>query len=337
MESNLPANEAPSRHAPETPARPTHPYRAFAMRIGLGIAIVGFLLWHYDARPALRTLARESPLYFTATVAIYLAGQVMSAWRWQLLAAVLNLRGPFAEFMRYYFVGVFTNLFVPGLVGGDAARAFYLGRRHGRMGEAIATALADRGYGLLALFWFAALIALTMNHGTLTPNVTRPIVAVAMVTFAGYLASPLIARLIHLTPRPIRRAIGIITPYLHKPAAVLPAIVVSMILQASLVVCQYVLALGLGLHLPLSMFLLIVPISGVLASLPLTLNGLGLRETAYLFLFGMAGVSRDHAIALGLLFFAATIVGGLFGAIAFVTTEVPKPHPLVDSHLTNAV
>src|SRR5271166_3394565 len=119
MESNLPANEAPSHHAPEAPARPAHPYRAFAMRIGLGIAIVGFLLWHYDARPALRTLARERPLYFTATVAIYLAGQVMSAWRWQLLAAVLNLRGPFAEFMRYYFIGVFTNLFVPGLVGGD--------------------------------------------------------------------------------------------------------------------------------------------------------------------------------------------------------------------------
>ena len=83
-----------------------------------------------------------------------------------------------------------------------------------------------------------------------------------------------------------------------------------MLLQAILAVCQYVLALGLGLHLPLSMFLLIVPISGVLASLPVTLNGLGLRETAYLFLFGMAGVGRDDAIALGLLYFSATMLGG---------------------------
>ena len=337
MESNLPANEAPSHHAPEAPARPAHPYRAFAIRIGLGLAIVGFLLWHYDARPALRTLARERLLYFVATVAIYVAGQVMSAWRWPLVAAVLDLRGPFLEFMRYYFVGVFTNLFVPGLVGGDAARAFYLGRRHGRMGEAIASAVADRGYGLLALVWLAGLVAMTMNHGTLTASVIRPIVVVGVVTFTAYLASPLIARLIHLTPRPIRRALGIIAPYLHKPAAVLPAIILSMILQASLALCQYILALGLGLHLPLSMFLLIVPISGVLASLPVTLNGLGLRETAYLFLFGMAGVSRDDAIALGLLLFAATMVGGLFGAIAFITTEVPTPRAQVDTQLTNAV
>jgi hypothetical protein len=196
--------------------------------------------------------------------------------------------------------------------------------------------VADRGYGLLSLFWFAALIAITLNHGTLPPNVIKPVVMVGIVTLAAFLASPLIAQLIHFAPRPVRRALGLVAPYLHKPVAVLPAIVISMILQAILGICQYVLALGLGLHLPLSIFLLIVPIAGVLASLPLTLNGLGLRETAYLFLFGMAGVSRDNAIALGLLYFSATTVGGLFGGIAFVTTEVPAPRSQVDTQLTNA-
>ena len=85
------------------------------------------------------------------------------------------------------------------------------------------------------------------------------------------------------------------------------------------------------------MFLLIVPISGVLASLPVTLNGLGLRETAYLFLFGMAGVSRDDAIALGLLYFAATMVGGLFGGYRVRHHRGSDPRPQVDSQLTNAI
>ena len=45
-------------------------------------------------------------------------------------------------------------------------------RRHsGRMGEAIASVVADRGIGLLALFWLAAVIAMTLNHGTLAPKV----------------------------------------------------------------------------------------------------------------------------------------------------------------------
>jgi uncharacterized membrane protein YbhN (UPF0104 family) len=128
-----------------------------------------------------------------------------------------------------------------------------------------------------------------------------------------------------------------IAPYLHQPAAILPAIVLTMIFQAGLAVCQYLLALGLGLHLPISVFVLIVPISGVLAAMPLTLNGLGLRETAYLFLFGMAGVSRDEAIALGLLYFLATMIGGLFGAIAFVTTEVPAARQHIDIQAKSAI
>lgn len=334
MVNNLPATESQLIDASPSPATS---YRAFAIRFGLGFVIVGFLLWRFDARPALHLLARERALYFAAAIAIFLAGQFLCFLRWRLLAAALNLNSTFGVFIRYGFIGLFTNRFVPGIIGGDAARAFYLGRRHGRIGEAIASTVADRAYGLLGLFWFAALIAVTMNHGRLDPKVIRPIIIVGIVGLVGYFASPIIARLIHLTPRPIRRGLGILAPYLHRPTAVLPAIILSMLLQVLLAGCQYVLALGLGLHLPLSIFMLVVPVSGVLASLPLTLNGLGLREAAYLYLFGMAGMGREDAIALGLLFFLATMIAGMFGAIAFVTTEVPKGHVRVESGLTPAV
>jgi hypothetical protein len=50
---------------------------------------------------------------------------------------------------------------------------------------------------------------------------------------------------------------------------------------------------------------------------------LGIRESAYLVLFGMAGMRKEDAIALGLLWFAATIIGGLTGVIAFVSTPAP--------------
>src|SRR5580704_17766597 len=94
-------------------ARAARSYSAFAVRIGLGAAIIGFLLWHFDARPAIHSIARERPLIFIAAIALYLASLMLSAYRWKLLAAMLNLHGPMSEFVRYYFVGVFTNLFVP--------------------------------------------------------------------------------------------------------------------------------------------------------------------------------------------------------------------------------
>lgn len=309
--------------AAELAARSPHPYGAFAIRAGLGLAVVAALLWHYDPRPVFRILARERPAYFAAAVALYVASQVMSAYRWQLLAATLKVHASFREILAYYFVGMFTNLFVPGLLGGDAARSFYLGRRDGRMGEAIASVVADRGVGLLALFWLAAVAAIFLNFAPLPQSVTTPTIIVGLVALAGFLLSPLIARVIHLMPRPIRRAGGIVAPYLHNPMTMLVPIMLSFVLQITLAFCQYLLAVGLGLSTPLSIFILCVPIANVFASLPLTLNGLGIRESAYLVLFGMAGMRKDDAIALGLLWFAATMLGGLTGAVAFVTTPAP--------------
>jgi uncharacterized membrane protein YbhN (UPF0104 family) len=246
----------------------------------------------------------------------------MTAYRWQLVAGVIHLHARYREFLSYYFVGMFTNLFVPGLVGGDAARAIYLGRRSERMGESVASVICDRGIGLAALFWLAGAMAMG-RQSTLPASVTRPTALVGALVLAGYLGLPLLAMAIPYMPRMLRRAAGIVAPYLHRPLSLLVPIVLSLILQISLAVCQWMLARGLGLSTPLGVFLLCVPIANVFASLPLTLNGLGIRESAYLVLFGMAGMARQDAIALGLLWFAATMLGGLSGAIAFVSTPTP--------------
>ena len=319
----------PSLTPPATPpeAKPAHPYRAFTIRAGLGVAVVAALLWHYDARPVFRILSRERPAYFALVVALYLAGQLLCAYRWQLLSEILKVQARLSEFVAYTFVGMFTNLFVPGLLGGDALRSIYLGRPRNRMGEAVASVVADRMVGLVGLFWLAAGSAIFLNYAPLPSSVITPTILVGALSLLGFLASPILARLIPLMPRPIRRAGGFVAPYLHHPVRLLIPIALSTTLQIVLAVGQYLLAVGLGMSTPLSLFLLCVPIANVVASLPLTLNGLGIRESAYLVLFGMAGMGKDDAIALGLLWFAAMVIAGLTGGIAFVTTPAPSANP----------
>lgn len=299
-------------------------YRGFALRAALGIAVVALLLWHFDARPILKLIGRERVVFFAAAIALYVAGQVMSAFRWQILARVAGLGGRFGEYLAYYFVGMFTNLFVPGLIGGDAARAVYLGRRHGRIGEAVASVAADRGLGLLALFWLAAMCVIAVRSVQLPRAMIRTTLAIGIVSFAAFLAGPAIGSVATRLPARLRSAAGPAIIYLDRPLALVPAIVLSLILQASLAVCQWLLARGLGLDLPLTAFMLCVPIANVFASLPVTLNGLGLRETAYLVLFGFAGIGKQDAIALGLLWFATTMAGGLFGVIGLMATPMRR-------------
>ncbi len=315
---------APAQEAGAARERPRgrHPILAFALRIGAGVAIVALLLWHYDARPILHQLARERLAFFCSAVALYIAGQVMSAWRWNLLGALLRIPAPYLHYLAYYFIGMFTNVFVPGLIGGDALRAIYLGRRHQRLGDAVASVIADRGVGLVGLFWLAAAAAAGLS-AAVPPAVRGPTLAVGVIALAGYAALPLVGRLAERMPERIAVVAQTVEPYLKRPLAILLPIMLSVALQLSLAVCQWLLAQGLGLQTPLGLFVLCVPIANVFASLPVTLNGLGLRETAYLTLFASAGLTHTDAIALGLLWFAASALGNLSGVISFVLTDTP--------------
>ncbi|HLW70372.1 MAG TPA: lysylphosphatidylglycerol synthase transmembrane domain-containing protein [Candidatus Binataceae bacterium] len=307
----------------------------FAIRAGLGLALVVTLLWLCGADRVAQVLSRERPGFFVAAIALYFAGQMMSSYRWQLLARLNGFGGLWREYLAYYFVGVFTNLFVPGLVGGDAARARYLGLRHRRVGAAVASVVADRGVGLVALFWFAAIAALTATSVRIPAALIHLTVALGLTALLGYLAGPLLATVASRFSGRVRAIAEPLTPYLRNQRGMIVPLALSMVLQASLALCQYLLAVGMGIAIPFSAVLLIVPMANVVASIPLTINGLGVRESAYLLLFGLAGVARQDAIALGLVWFASTLVAGLSGLWPFVVTPAPKPEiirePLVQS------
>ncbi len=302
-------------------------YRGFALRAGVGLAIVTFLVWHYDARSVLRLLAREQPGYFAAAIGVYLLTQVISAYRWRLLAAILQLNASFADFLAFRFIATFANTIVPGVFGGDALRAIYLGRLNSRLGESFASVIADRIVGLVGLFWLVAIAAFFFHDAGLSAVLTGTPIVIGVIALASLVAARgSVIRLVQMMPPRVSRYASFIVTYLEHRATLLTALALSVVVQSLLAVSQCLLARGIGLKESLTLFLVCVPIAGVFASLPLTVNGLGVREGAYLVLFGMTGVDRTNAIALGLLWFVSTTLGALPGLIAFVAKPLSRAH-----------
>ena len=295
----------------------------YVLKAVLGIAILSFVLSRINLKQLLHVLTRERPAYFLAATAIYVAGQMVATRRWQFLARIIGIGGGYLEYLLYFFIGAFTNLFVPGLVGGDAARALYLGRRHHEIGKAVASVVADRGFGLMVLVWLTAICVAVLGHGVFPPAVTLPIFMIGAGTFLGYLVMPAAARLEKVMPRRIASTIAMLSPYLRGRVNLIPALALSLVLHLMQVVAQYVLGLGLGLKIPAWLFLLCVPTTNTLASVPLTFNGLGVREGLYVVLFGMAAVPKADAAALGLLWFAITTFAGLCASAAFIAAPTP--------------
>lgn len=134
---------------------------------------------------------------------------------------------------------------------------------------------------------------------------------------------PAFSGLKRFLPGRLAATVDMLAPYLNGRLDLIPALALSLVIHLVQVAAQYILALGLGLKIPLWLFLLCVPTTNTLASVPLTFNGLGLREGIYVVLFGMAGVGKADAAALGLLWFAITTVAGLCASAAFIAAPTP--------------
>ncbi len=305
------------------PIRQRRAIGGYVLKAVLGVAILSFVLSRVNLHQLVHLLTRERPAYFLAATLIYVSGQMVATCRWQMLSRMIGIIGRYLEFLLYFFIGAFTNLFVPGLIGGDAARALYLGRSHQQMGKAVASVVADRAFGLLALIWLTAVCVAILGRGVFPSSVTTPIFLIGAATVAGYLLMPAISGLEKYLPRRIGATVVMLSPYLNGRIALLPALGLSLILHLLQVAAQYVLGLGLGLSIPVWMFLLCVPTTNTLASVPVTFNGLGVREGVYVVLFGMAGVGKADAAALGLLWFGITTFAGLCASAAFVAAPAP--------------
>lgn len=121
------------------------------LKIVLSLGILTYLLSHVSLTSFWKALLDARHHYLILAFLLYIVGQVLSTYKWRLLAKTLGFRRKFKRFFAYYFIGMFFNLFFLGSIGGDVGKAYLLaGRRDSRM-RAGYSILAERLTGGMAL------------------------------------------------------------------------------------------------------------------------------------------------------------------------------------------
>jgi glycosyltransferase 2 family protein len=273
--------------------------------------------------------ARANPSWLGLALGLYVASQVVSAYRWALLAWSVGFSQPFVSICTYYFSGMYLNLFGPGTVAGDVARVVLLaaGRRRA---VALSTVIAHRAIGFLALVWIAA-AAITLLPEQPFPGWLRWVAGLAIpATIAGWLWGPrLLARLLP----PVNRWRVLVerdmAPYWHDRALLAASMAWAVAAQLLQIAGQFVVAHALGLQLPSAFFLVIVPLVMIAGTLPFSLQGVGVRETGYWYYLSRIGVQREAAMAVGLLASVVVLLTGLSGLPAFLIVRRDRPGALL--------
>jgi uncharacterized membrane protein YbhN (UPF0104 family) len=254
--------------------------------------------------------------WWLTAVGIYLACQFLCCVRWLWLSRPLGFHQSLSRFSAIYFVGMFFNLFLPTSVGGDAIRAIYLANGSGRRLAALFSVLLDRASGLVVLIGVACL-ALLLSPVALPLQLRWMTFALGIGTCLGMLALPFIVR-INLKQPKIHAFLSLLRDYPLKPGLIVGSAGLSIIVQVLNAVLVGCIGIGLGLKVPAIYYGVAAPMVTLFTLIPISLNGMGLREGAMVVFLAPAGIASADAITLAFLWFLVQTTTSVFGAVPYL-------------------
>ncbi len=321
------------------PDRPPAKRYRLALKLLISAVLLGYLLTRTDLH-AIAGLLRSLhlPILFVAFL-LYLFAQILSTLRWRSLLRAERINLSLWRLILLYFEGSFFSLMLPTLIGGDIVRGYQIFRFTQQHEASLASILVERLSGYTAMNLIAP-VALIFAYPHLRDPALVWLTAASMAGLAAIIAGLLNIRLqsllytvLHITGLGrfhdiLRRLYAAIRRYWDHRQALLIAVGLSLILQCIIILIFYLISRSLNLSVPVGYFFLFVPLINLMAMLPVSVAGLGVREGSAVYLFAKVGMDSAAALSLSLLWFSITALSHALGGIVFLVG-----HPDTDARL----
>jgi uncharacterized protein (TIRG00374 family) len=301
-------------------------------RLVVAAALTAFVLWKANPAAVARATARADLWWLVVAVLLVVADRALMAYRWLVLLCPIERRErpPFRAVMRVFFVSTFLGTFLPASVGGDAVRAFGLARLNVAPGPAVASVLVDRLLGVLSIVLVGLMGLMTLRSSDLSSN--RAVGIALLVASAACVAGALVvfsesaaAFATRFALRaPVARLRRFAVELLHATRAyarfhrqLATVLLGSVAVQVLRILQAYCLGRALDIATPLATYFVLIPLILLVMLLPVSINGIGTSQVAFVWFFGRAGVPQAEAFALSVLFLALGVIGNLPGGVLY--------------------
>jgi uncharacterized membrane protein YbhN (UPF0104 family) len=259
-----------------------------------------------------RALSQVSIGVWIGVLAVFLVCHGVAALKWRLLIVGAGAL-PARVWLPAHMAGLTANLCLPGIVGGDVVRAAWV-VGHGRGIEPVAVAsIADRAVDCVALLMLAGMgLAWVGQFGGLAARIVLGSAGVVLLAAAVFAVGYRILR---------RRAVGgagsravqAVQLLVARPRLPVAALVLSLLVQGTFVLLNARLGDVTGMQVAPAAWLAVWPLSKLVAFVPISLGGLGVREAALVALMQPFGAPARAVLAAGLLWESVLVATGLIG------------------------
>ena len=309
-------------------AEAPRPWGKFLLRLAASAAMLGVVATFVDRQRALDGFRRLSTGMWILALAAFVVLHLLSALKWRAFVVLAGSPIPRTLALRCHAAGLFGNLCLPSLIGGDVVRAgLALKSASSRAGLVVASVI-DRISDVTALLGISLVALLCVGIGETTPLRALPVAAAALAAcMAGGTATLwwlVRSRVVRRLPRKVARTvIGAARAFrtmLRRPVRSARIWLASVAIQSGFVLVNVELGRAMGLDLTYGQWFLLWPLAKIAAMIPVSFGGLGVREAAFAALVAPFG-PESVAVAVSLVWQSVLIVGGLLAGGFWVTTS----------------
>jgi uncharacterized protein (TIRG00374 family) len=303
-------------------------------RVGLCLLLLLWIFRSIKLQDLWQTLSSIHPWALLSSVLLVGLALWVGVVRWRIVLQTQGLHLPLSRATRISFVAQFFNSFLLGSTGGDLIKAYYAAREtHHKKTEAVTTVFVDRLVGLWAMLFFAGLM-MAPNYDVLRTSRDLSVPSLFILAMLGVLTVVLgvafWGRVSKTFPRAreslrrlpkgelLERALDSCRQFGKQRSFLAKTIALSLFVNVLWVLQVIILGRGLGLDLALMPLFVIVPVIFCISALPITPNGLGVRENLFVLMLAVIAVRRTAALSLSLIVSAEGLFWSLVGGLIYV-------------------
>lgn len=305
----------------------SHPSARIAGKLLVAVLLICFLGRSLDLATVYQQVARAKLTILLLATFIVIARHLLGAYRWRALLRAKGHEPPLLALYQYYLIGAFFNFFLPTAVGGDVARGYYLHRWGTDRNEAAGSIILERILGVTVLVLLSGASLCLASGLALDARVVGLVIVMCLcwlivlaLLFGG--RGALLERTwpgpVNPILSPVCSVIRDMRSYKASRSALAIGLVATIAFQAAGIFATYLLGVAIGCPIGLAYYFILLPIVWLIAMIPISINGLGLREGAFVVLFVSIGMTQETAIAISVLFLAQAMLQGLIGGVLFL-------------------
>lgn len=273
------------------------------LKIGVSAAAIAFVFSKIDITSTFETICSAHWSWLLLALVVYVISQVLSAMRLNSIFTIIPIKISAIANIKLYWLGMFYNFFLPGGVGGDGYKVYYLHKRYRTpIKQLVKIFISDRLSGLVAIciYLIAFISSLGDKFGIEYSIYFSVLIPSAFFCYRIFL---------HFFARFVMPACNKVMRY-------------SVFIQGLQMFAAINILFSLGESDYIIEYLFLFFISSIASAIPISLGGIGLRELTFVMGSQYLDTNEHIAVSLSILFYAVSLFSSLPGAIFALRTSL---------------